>query len=311
MSDAMPSCPIGCACRPARGLAADQRIPRTIHQTHKLARAALPAGLQNATTTWEELNLDYEYRYYDDRGMQSYVDLHGGDVRRFREAYKIAASGAMRCDLWRYLLIWREGGVYADADAVLRQPLRSLIHDDDDGLAGFGQDALEQHVLAYAPRHPIIGRVLHLAISDVLRLNRPLWSLEVIKYTGPLQLCRAVREWLETTRLGDDPDACRTQFHLAPRLGSGVYLAGPRRARPANASERSLRILPGHHRCHGAKPPYRGSTWSPTCALGRIADCPCVYRSDEQLASLYKYDRKQYQADLRVMGAEYYMGGKG
>ena len=74
----------------------------------------------------------------------------------------------MRCDLWRYLLIWSEGGVYADADAVLQRPLRAVLLPTDQALTGLGQDALEQYVLAYAPYHPIIRRVLEQAVAQVL-----------------------------------------------------------------------------------------------------------------------------------------------
>ena len=50
--------------------------------------------------------------------------------------------------------------------------------------------------------------------------------------------------------------------------------------------------------------------WAPSCTSGRIEDCPCVFRSDDQLASLFKYDRLQYEADLRAMGIKYYLTGQ-
>ena len=48
-------------------------------------------------------------------------------------------TATTRCDLWRYLLIWSEGGVYADADAVLHRPLRTVLRPEDDALTGLGQ----------------------------------------------------------------------------------------------------------------------------------------------------------------------------
>jgi len=172
-------------------------------------------------------NPEYEYVYYSDAAMREYVRRRGGLFPRFSEAFAKATSGAMRCDLWRYLLVWSEGGVYADADAVLNRPLREVLRDEDQAVTGFGQDAMEQFVLAYRPRHPIMRRVLQRAVADVLRLPPLETGLQVLTHTGPLQLCYALCDVL---RLGlDDPHFCLTQHHLAPKLATGVYWDPPRR----------------------------------------------------------------------------------
>ena len=112
------------------GGAAPPLIPRVIHQTHKSELRELPPGLRAAVATWERLNPDFEHVYYAEAAVAAYVRQRGGGVEGFAAAYAKATSGAMRCDLWRYLLLWLEGGVYADADALLqvRMPLPLTLH---------------------------------------------------------------------------------------------------------------------------------------------------------------------------------------
>ncbi|KAL3906689.1 MAG: hypothetical protein SGPRY_010457 [Prymnesium sp.] len=271
------------------------RIPRRIHQSHKGELSDLPTEMRAATTTWEELNPEYEYVYYSDRAMREYVEQRGHLFSGFSEAFAKATSGAMRCDLWRYLLIWSEGGVYADADSVVQRPLRegaSFLRDDDEALTGFGQDALEQYVLAYRARHPIMRRVLERAISDVQRL------------AALTTLCYALQDVLHLS-VGDE-HFCLAQHHLAPKMATGVY-HDPKRAV-------SIRVLPGHFACRGRSHPpgYRASTgvparerWSPSCVKG-IQSCPCVWRDDSELVVRAKYNYSQYLLDLHQMRARYY-----
>jgi hypothetical protein len=299
-----------CRLAASRPLLAQGLVPRVIHQTHKASRAALPSGLSAAVASWDALNPEYEHVYYSEAAMAAYVAARAALFPGFQQAYDKATSGAMRCDLWRYLLIWSEGGVYADADAVLQRPLSTVLRPTDQALTGLGQDALEQYALIYAPHHPIIRRVLEQSVAQVL--SRPPLSTghEVLSHTGPLQLCRALQHEL---RLGlDEPHWCLSHHHVAPRLASGTYGSAARR--------NSIRVAAGHFACHGVPRPRGGggaanaqpkvvprAPWADSCAAG-VEHCPCVWRPDEELVVNAKFDMKQYRDELRKMGATYYIG---
>ena len=306
----------GCAhlssttCRPALAAAAGAPsalagvaplIPRVIHQTHKSDLLELPPGLRAAVATWDQLNPDFEHVYYPEAAVRAYVRQRGAMVEGFAAAYAKATSGAMRCDLWRYLLLWAEGGVYADADALLQRPLRKVMRDEDEALTGFGQDGLEQFVMAYRPRHPIIWRTLTQAIAAVLRLPPLASGLEVLTHTGPLQLCAALKAELNLSRGVPQRGWCLAAHHMAPRLATGLY-GDPQKGN-------SIRVLPDHFACHapphGAAPPPRPSPWAAACALG-IERCPCVWRDEAQLIVNGKYNMSQYQLDLQAMRTPYY-----
>jgi len=196
-----------------------QLIPRVIRQTHAHRWESLPSGISRAMSTWWRLNPEYQYLYYDDRAMRRYVARQGSRVQGFRRAFALAGSGAARSDLWRYLTLWCEGGVYADADSVLRRPLREIIRPNDEAVAGVGhqEHGPEQWVMAYRSKHPIIGRVLQLAVLSILQSNASVaaamangslpsdWSglqsrrvvgKEALHVTGPKQLYLAAMQVL-------------------------------------------------------------------------------------------------------------------
>ena len=177
-----------------------QRIPRTIRQTHNASLANLPPGMRAATHTWRALNPEYEYCWFDDAAVRAYVRAHGGAFDGFREAFAAAPSGAMRCDMWRALVTFREGGVYADADTVLRRALREVLRPADDAVSGVGHEAhgLEQFILAYSARHPVMralidGMLVEIAARGGAARVRG-WA--VMSATGPLLLQRVTAELL-------------------------------------------------------------------------------------------------------------------
>ena len=155
------------ATRPAQSV---QRIPRVIYQTFRSEYAALPSRMAAATRTWAgELNREYAYAYFSDEAMALYMQAEGHRFANLTAAYTAASTGAERCDLWRALLMWVEGGVYADIDTRLLSPLRETIRPDDDAVSGVGDMGdLHQWLLAYAPRHPFHARTIELATKEIL-----------------------------------------------------------------------------------------------------------------------------------------------
>ena len=143
-------------------------IPRVIYQTFKSAR--LPPGLEKAAQTWQDMNPDYSYELFDDAKMHTYVFEHFGE--REWMALRSAPSGALKADLWRYLVIGREGGIYADVDSVCERPLGEWL-DNREGklvaaLNGPPRFDLSQFAFAAPPGHPVILRAAAQAVDNLL-----------------------------------------------------------------------------------------------------------------------------------------------
>src|SRR6266487_5699784 len=104
------------------GPAYDQRIPKIIWQT--MRTNVVPKIMKDYSDSWIEQNPEYEYRFFDDNDIDQFI------VKEFPEytsAYKKIKHGAVKADLWRYLIIYKYGGVYSDIDCRSIVSLRNWI----------------------------------------------------------------------------------------------------------------------------------------------------------------------------------------
>lgn len=94
-------------------------IPRIIHQTYKRRDDEKLGPLMDS---WEGLNAPdgWEHRFYDDDACDRFVRT---EYPQFYETYTTLKRGAQRADMFRYLVVYHFGGVYADADTECLVPL--------------------------------------------------------------------------------------------------------------------------------------------------------------------------------------------
>jgi mannosyltransferase OCH1-like enzyme len=106
-----------------------QKIPKIIHQTYKSDE--LPHEIQNIINKLKQLNSGWEYRFYNDADITSYIKENYDET--YLDYYeKINPKyGAARADFFRYLLLYNEGGVYLDIKSFCNIPLDDLITEND------------------------------------------------------------------------------------------------------------------------------------------------------------------------------------
>ena len=150
----------------ASSVPAERHIPRVIYQTW--VSKIVPIGIQIVRSRMLSRNPGYKVIMFDDADIDAYVSKHysGSDTERaFRKL-----AGAARADLWRYLVLYNNGGVYLDLDSEIVVSLDELIKDDDtaiitrEGTRHF----MVQWMLIFGPRHPILKRVIELSVRSIL-----------------------------------------------------------------------------------------------------------------------------------------------
>ena len=104
-------------------------IPKIIHQTS--SSSLLSSEVEANVAHLKGLNPGWEYRHYNDEAMEQFVQQeYPSDVlaafRRISPAY-----GAARADFFRYLLMFKVGGVYLDIKSSSSRAFDSIIHADD------------------------------------------------------------------------------------------------------------------------------------------------------------------------------------
>ena len=152
--------------------ARQRRIPRIIHQTYfeELTIDKYPqlVRLQN---TWKASG--WEYRFYNDDSARQYIETNYPP--RFVTAFDTLLPGAYKADLFRYLVLFQEGGIYVDVDVMLNTNLDTFFTPDlaffapIDAVGSFADEqfCLWNGLLGSAPAHPILAKVIEWMVNLV------------------------------------------------------------------------------------------------------------------------------------------------
>jgi mannosyltransferase OCH1-like enzyme len=139
-----------------------QKIPKIIWQTMKTNR--LPIFMKSYTDTWINLNPEYEYRFYDDNDI---IDFLKTDFPGYLEGYSGLKYGASKADLWRYLIIYKYGGVYADIDSKCIHPLCEWVDPKASFVTQLGVNKdICQWLILSIPGNPIFLRAAEKTLQN-------------------------------------------------------------------------------------------------------------------------------------------------
>jgi mannosyltransferase OCH1-like enzyme len=99
-------------------------IPKIIWQTHEWEYEDLPLNFKKTSETWQNLNPDWDYKYCSsiDRAVA---------IKKFDKVlyqYYLFADKVAQSDIWRYVTIYENGGVYADMDSFCVSQLNNYIN---------------------------------------------------------------------------------------------------------------------------------------------------------------------------------------
>ena len=181
-------------------------IPKIIWQTYKDPYDSLTPYMHEAMNTWKNLNPEYEHRYMDDKQASEFVLNEYG--KEWHDIFVGLPVGVMRGDLWRYMIVYKYGGVYADLDTECLIPVSTWMLDDKDFIVCPETDHhFCQWTFAASPAHPILKSVLDLIKQ---RLLNPEYGSEhfVHTHTGPAIWTDGINKALDikVKNLIDDSD---------------------------------------------------------------------------------------------------------
>lgn len=168
------------------------RIPQTIYQTYK--SRSLQKGMYTAAQSWIKKNADYQYFFFDDEAQRAFIETHFDS--KVLSAYDQLDVGAFKADLWRYCVLFVNGGVYADIDTVCMVSLKKLIRPDDSFIAPFAgivPGGIFNAFICSSPGHPFLEASINLSTEMIIKGNHD----HPLAITGPLCMGRAINSVLK------------------------------------------------------------------------------------------------------------------
>lgn len=103
----------------------ETQIPKLIWQTYKLPYNELPEYALEATQTWTNSNPDWIYNYMDDEAAAKFIQEEYGD--EWLDIWNNVPVKVMKGDIWRYMIVYKYGGLYADLDTHCVVPIGAWL----------------------------------------------------------------------------------------------------------------------------------------------------------------------------------------
>jgi len=161
----------------------------------------LHPAIQKKINCYKTMNPEYTYHFYTDEDMDIFVNEHfKGEIADCYNKLNIIVT---KVDFWRYLVLYKYGGVYLDMDSSIEYPLSELIKDDDEAIitAEGNPDTYVQWGLIFKKNHPILKKAIDLIIininNEINGVNCDTFIDPVNKvyyFTGPKLYTKAIDE---------------------------------------------------------------------------------------------------------------------
>jgi mannosyltransferase OCH1-like enzyme len=167
-------------------------IPKKIFQTWYTKN--IPSEVKNSIESMLAKNREYEYFLFDDLEMENYIKINFSE--RIFNAFDSLNIGAAKADLWRYLVLYREGGIYLDMDSEIKDDLNDLIKSKDSAIITRERNLgkFVQWCLMFSPGHPI----LDICISRCVENIESKITEDILKLTGPDVFSESVYEYCKS-----------------------------------------------------------------------------------------------------------------
>ena len=180
-----------------------QKESLQLFQTWKTS--TLPKGLRRYSKAWRTLNPKYKYRLFGNKECRRYIRTNFGE--REAKAFDILAPGAFKADLFRYCVLYHEGGIYSDVDIEPLVPIEEFVSPEDDFVSIRERweipGVYQAFMVCQKPRLPFLKKLIDHVVQCTEKKYYPhlpdrdsheYWE-QVLSITGPVALAKCISEY--------------------------------------------------------------------------------------------------------------------
>lgn len=195
-------------------------IPKKLYQTAK-TYDNLPPEIKENIARLKELNPDWEYRFFDDDEMKSYLrsNLQPEEWALLQEVNP--KYGVVLADVFRYVVIYNEGGVYLDVKSTATKPLSQTINPEATFVISQWPNKVGQLYIGYGlhpeladvpggefqqwnvmaePQHPFLKAVIKRVFNNLRTYTPSQFGTDaygVLRVSGPIAFTQAIYPLLD------------------------------------------------------------------------------------------------------------------
>ncbi|MDB3866635.1 glycosyltransferase [Acidimicrobiia bacterium] len=144
-------------------------------------------------------NPDYEQIIYTDEQIRDYIKSNY-DLEIYN-AFESLTIMAAKVDFWRYLILYKKGGIYLDIDSNINSRISDFLAEEDNALitAETNPDLFVQWALFFVKDHPILERTIELVTQNIIN-NK--YHNDIVNTTGPGVFTKALQD-IHTNETGE------------------------------------------------------------------------------------------------------------
>lgn len=324
-----------------------QGFPRKIWQTWKTDPLQFEERDSSTARSWVQKNPDFRYEVLTDNNDVGYVEQHFGpggfDRPDIVDMYRNINATIIKADLLRYMVMYAEGGVYADIDVEALKPVARFIPDHryaegdidmvigveidqpqfrDHSILGKKSQSFCQWTFMARPRLPVMLRLIENIMGWLAGLaqqqNVPVSEVvldfdQVISGTGPSAFTAAIIEEMNVNRAQDTPEITWDTFHeldeskIVSRvlvLDVEAFAAGQGHSDSGNHNARGALVK---HHYHASNWPSRHPRFNHP-AYGPVEQCNwepnCVAKWDADTAAFAQLSKEEQTKLIEDIQAE-------
>ena len=179
------------------------KIPRIIHQSYK---KHVKKNMYNAINTWKQMNINYEYKYWDDDNCYKFIKEFFDE--KVLDAYNTLYAGAYKSDIFRLCVLYIQGGVWTDISSSCYCSLDKIIVEEKlslvfvkDNPSQINNGNIYQAFIIAEPKNIIIKSILDFTVDKVINNEHyniiyPHLKHETIAVTGPTAFAIGLNKFL-------------------------------------------------------------------------------------------------------------------
>lgn len=205
-------------------------IPKIVHQIYIQGYDEIPNCAKDVINKNKLNNPDYKFKLYDLNDIESYLNENTSEY--IINAYKLINPECKACiaDFFRYIVIYNEGGIYADIKIRFKTNLDDWIHKSNKiklslwpwtnhiYLKKFYPKEFEiksknreinQSVLIFPPKHDILKSLIDEMVTIIYKEHdNPSKNQNILDITGPHLYTKVIAPMLNNNEfeLADDED---------------------------------------------------------------------------------------------------------
>jgi mannosyltransferase OCH1-like enzyme len=149
----------------------------------------LDPRLKKKIINFRRMNPLYKYYLYDDKEIDEFVNkYYEGEIA---DSYNKLNIIVAKVDFWRYLILYKYGGIYVDMDSSINKNLDKLIKENDQAIISVEShfNSYVQWGLIFSKEHPILKKTIDLIVENIKNNSYP---NDIHRMTGPTLYTKAI-----------------------------------------------------------------------------------------------------------------------